>query len=219
MRLEKFSTFTSYSNKLNDSKGFNLNTISKDFLHWFSGFTDAEGNFLISIDRNYVRFRFKISLHIDDVETLNTIKSKLYIGSVVIEKSRNRCSFVVQDFTEIKYVICAIFNKFPLLTSKRLDFEDFYKAVIIKKNYNRLSGVDKERIINLKNGMNSQRENYIYSITESQIKINPNWFIGFIEGEGTFGIKTGSSLYLQVAQKKYKSSLFKCNSNLFNILR
>lgn len=94
-----------------------------------------------------------------------------------------------------------MFNKFPLLTSKRLDFEDFYKAVIIKKNYNRLSDVDKERIINLKNGMNSQRENYIYSITESQIKINPNWFIGFIEGEGTFGIKTGSSLYLQVAQK------------------
>lgn len=201
MRLEKFSTFTSNSNKLNDSKEFNLNTVSKDFLHWFSGFTDAEGNFLISIDRNYVRFRFKISLHIDDVETLNTIKSKLNIGSVVIEKSRNRCSFVVQDFTEIKYVICAIFNKFPLLTSKRLDFEDFYKAVIIKKNYNRLSDVDKERIINLKNGMNSQRENYIYSITESQIKINPNWFIGFIEGEGTFGIKTGSSLYLQVAQK------------------
>ncbi|MCO8751334.1 hypothetical protein KLO70_18195 [Clostridioides difficile] len=25
--------------------------------------------------------------------------------------------------------------------------------------------------------------------------------MGFIEGEGTFGIKTGSSLYLQVAQK------------------
>ncbi|KAF2135172.1 uncharacterized protein K452DRAFT_330311 [Aplosporella prunicola CBS 121167] len=122
----------------------------------FNRFTDAEGNFLISIDRNYVRF--KISLHLDDVETLNTIKSKLNIGSVVTEKSRNSCSFVVQDFTEIKYVICAIFNKFPLLTN-------FYKAVIIKDNNNRLSDVDKERVINLKNGINSQR---------------------FREGEGTF---------------------------------
>jgi hypothetical protein len=153
------------------------------------------------VDRNYVRFRFKISLHIDDVETLNTIKSNLNIGNIVLEKDRNRCSFVVQDFTEIKLVICEIFKEFPLLTSKRLDFEDFYEAVLMKKDHHKLSDAKKERVINLKNGMNTQRKNYTYSITESQIKINPNWFIGFLEGEGTFGTKTGSSLYLQVAQK------------------
>ena len=120
MGFSKFSTLISNLNKSSNSKEFN--NVSKDFLHWFTGFTDAEGNFLISIDRTYVRFRFKISLHIDDLETLNTIKSKLNIGRVVIEKARNRCSFVVQDFKEIKNVICVIFNKFPLLTSKRLDF-------------------------------------------------------------------------------------------------
>ena len=49
--------------------------------------------------------------------------------------------------------------------------------------------------------MNSKREIFTYDTTKSQIIINPNWFIGFIEGEGTFGIKTGSSLYFQVAQK------------------
>lgn len=207
MGLNKFSSFT-FTSDLNKSSAKlekkNLNDVSVDFLHWFSGFTDAEGSFLISIDRNYVRFRFKISLHIDDIETLKTIKSKLNIGIIVIEKSRNRCSYVIQDFTEIKYVICAIFNQYFLHTSKRLDFEDFYKAVLIKDRAgvkNKLSGVNKERIINLKNGMNSKRENYKYSITESQIKINPNWLIGFIEGEGTFGIKTGSTVYLQVAQK------------------
>ena len=30
--------------------------------------------------------------------------------------------------------------------------------------------------------------------------VSPEWFI-FLEGEGTFGIKTGSSMYLQIAQK------------------
>jgi hypothetical protein len=50
--------------------------------------------------------------------------------------------------------------------------------------------------------MNSKREIFTYQVRNSQIIINPNWFIGFIEGEGTFGIKTGSALYLQVAQKK-----------------
>ena len=33
---------------------------------------------------------------------------------------------------EIKNVICPIFNVFPLHTSKRLDFENFFEAVFIK---------------------------------------------------------------------------------------
>lgn len=58
-----------------------------------------------------------------------------------------------------------------------------------------------DRIISLKNGMNSNREIFTFQTTKSQIIINPYWFIGFIEGEGIFAIKTGSALYFQVAQK------------------
>ena len=58
-----------------------------------------------------------------------------------------------------------------------------------------------ETIISLKKGMNSKRKIFTYQVKNSQIIINPNWYIGFLEGEGTFGIKTGSALYLQVAQK------------------
>ena len=101
-----------------------------------TGFTDAEGNFLITLGgrspRNYVKFRFKISLHIDDVEVLNIIKSNLGIGNIVIENSRNRCSFVIERYEDIKDVICVIFKNFPLHTSKKLDFEDFYQAVLVK---------------------------------------------------------------------------------------
>jgi len=49
--------------------------------------------------------------------------------------------------------------------------------------------------------MNLGRTVFKYETTGPQITINPNWLIGFIEAEGTFGIKTGSSLYFQVAQK------------------
>ena len=49
--------------------------------------------------------------------------------------------------------------------------------------------------------MNLGRTVFKFDIAGPQIIINPNWFIGFIEAEGTFGIKTGSSLYFQVAQK------------------
>jgi hypothetical protein len=51
--------------------------VPREFLYLFSGFSDAEGHFLITIDRNYVRFRFKICLHIDDLEVLHIIKSAM----------------------------------------------------------------------------------------------------------------------------------------------
>lgn len=208
-----FSTSSSYesinsitnnksSENIKENKPNSSDKEYKSFLKWFVGFTDGEGNFLISIDREYFRFRFKITMHIDNLEVLNIIKSKLNIGKIVIEESRNRCSFVVQDFIEIKDVICPIFIEFSLLTSKRLDFQDFYQAVQIKnKQKQKLSDTDKEKIISLKNGMNSQREIFKNISINSQINVSPEWFIGFLEGEGTFGIKTGSSMYLQVAQK------------------
>lgn len=58
-----------------------------------------------------------------------------------------------------------------------------------------------QRITFIKNSMNSKRDVFTYNTSKSQIIINPNWFLGFLEGEGTFGIKVGSALYLQVAQK------------------
>jgi hypothetical protein len=173
-----------------------------DFFFWFSGFTDAEGNFFITIDRSFVKFRFKILLHIDDIEALNIIKSKLNVGRVTVEINRDRCSFIVEKYDEIRNVICPLFKSYPLHTSKRLDYEDFNEAVLIKDYINKnLSEAEMERIISLKKGMNSNRETFTYQTSKSQIIINPSWFIGFLEGEGTFGIKTGSALYFQVAQK------------------
>lgn len=103
-----------------------------DFLYWFSGFTDAEGNFLITLDRKYIKFRFKILLHIDDINVLDIIKSNLNIGRISIENNRNCCSFIVDDYLDLKNVICFIFKNYPLHTSKKLDFENFYEALCIK---------------------------------------------------------------------------------------
>ena len=202
MGFRYFSTVSNKESDISDTENFRLSDVSDDFLFWFSGFTDAEGNFLITLDRSFVKFRFKISLHIDDIEVLNTIRSKLKIGRVTAEKNRDRCAFIVEKYEDIKNVICPLFKAFPLHTSKKLDFEDFYKAVLIKDQIKKdLSDSEREKILAIKNGMNSKREIFTYELSNSQIIINPNWFTGFLEGEGTFGIKTGSSLYLQVAQK------------------
>jgi hypothetical protein len=54
---------------------------------------------LITLDRTYIRFRFKINLHIDDLQVLNIIKSNLNIGRIIVEEKRSSCAFVVQNFS------------------------------------------------------------------------------------------------------------------------
>jgi hypothetical protein len=168
----KFKEANINSNRIlkNQNKIFDCKA---SFLNWFTGLTDGEGNFLISLDLDYIRFRFKILMHIDNLEALKTIKSKLNVGNVIVEKDKNRCSFVVQSYTEIRDVICPIFIQYPLLTSKRLDFQDFYKAVLIK-NKNQLSLTDKNKITLLKNSMNSKREIFKSFSLNSQINVNPD---------------------------------------------
>jgi hypothetical protein len=52
------------ANKKSGHEISKLSHVFTEFLQWFTGFTDAEANFLISFDRNFVRFRFKILLWI-----------------------------------------------------------------------------------------------------------------------------------------------------------
>lgn len=211
-----FRNFTTYLSKNYVASGLakSDNQTNKDFLHWFIGFTDAEGNFLVTIDRKYIKLRFKISLHIDDIKVLYTIKSNLGFGRVVEESKRNSCSFIVEDSLNINK-LCDIFLHYPLYTSKKLDFNSFYKVLLIKTTNKVLSDADMEKIVSIKNSMNSKREIFTHSTSKSQIIINPNWFIGFLEGEGTFGIKTGSSLYFQVAQKNTSQE---CLNGITNFL-
>nr|YP_007507063.1 LAGLIDADG endonuclease [Ceratocystis cacaofunesta]YP_009704202.1 LAGLIDADG endonuclease [Ceratocystis fimbriata]YP_009710354.1 LAGLIDADG endonuclease [Ceratocystis albifundus]AFO38116.1 LAGLIDADG endonuclease [Ceratocystis cacaofunesta]QEN73765.1 LAGLIDADG endonuclease [Ceratocystis fimbriata]QFX74856.1 LAGLIDADG endonuclease [Ceratocystis albifundus]WPM94724.1 hypothetical protein [Ceratocystis fimbriata]WPM94775.1 hypothetical protein [Ceratocystis fimbriata] len=193
-RIKKFLSTYSIKNYHQSTDNYN------EFLYWFSGFSDAEGNFLVTIDRSYVKLRFKINLHLDDLAVLYIIQSRLGFGRVVKEPKRNSCYYIVEDILNVTK-LCDILKNYPLHTSKKLDFNSFYEVLLIKINNKTLSDKNIEKIRSIKNSMNSKREIFICNVSESQIIIDPNWFIGFIEGEGTFGIKTGSSLYFQVAQK------------------
>lgn len=193
-----------------------LERVSKDFLYWFSGFTDAEGNFLISFDHGYVRFRFKICLHIDDIGVLYTIKNNLGFGRVTVE-GKASCSFVVDKFEDIKLLL-VLFKAFPLLTIKRLDYESFSKAVHVKIDSKKLSESENKKIIAIKKGMNRKRVISSNLNMTNITSINPNWLIGFIEGEGTFGIKNWSSLYMQVAQKNTSKEVLNAIANFLSSL-
>lgn len=181
------------------------NPQDNEFLQWFVGFSDAEASFIISIrNKTEVHFTFKITLHIDDVAVLYTIREKLGIGVVSIEGKT--CSFRVCSFQVIVDNLIPIFDKYPLLTHKQLDYRDWKKAILLKisgqKNTRSLSIEILEKINEIKNGINSFRTNYEGYILTNEM-VTKNWLVGFIEGDGSFWF-SNSNVCFGITQKNRK---------------
>ena len=184
-------------------------------MKWFSGFTDAEGNFNITFFKNKlsnissVTFRFTIELHIDDKNTLDTIKEKLNIGND-ISVYGNSCKFTVTHPKDICKLL-EIFDTYNLNTTKYLDYLDFKEAF---KFYNETiktvsDGDDKmfNRLLDIKNGMNSNRTNSHFPL-KFRIAISDSWLLGLIEGDGSFYLdRSKIEPIFSIAQSNLQSSL------------
>ena len=194
-----------------------------DFHLWFVGFSDAESNFSIvpkqDINGNVNRFTFVfgIGLHIDDVEALEYIQSKLNIG--IVRTYKDECKFVVTKSEDICKLI-SIFDLYNLNTSKYLDYLDFKKAFNI---YNDREGFLteelKNKVLELKDGMNTKRKNF-YMPNDHKIVITKSWLLGLIEGEGSFHLwrKDFVSVFSLVLTEKQLPVLEKIKEFLVNNL-
>lgn len=179
--------------------------IDHKFLQWFVGFTDAEGTFLIKTkNKSEVNFSYKITLHIDDSAVLYLIKEKLGIGVVSIKG--NTCTFAVHSFQLIVDVLLPIFDKYPLITHKQLDYRDWRIAVSLKKNSaapNRKTiSVAPEtfnQIVQIKESINSNRTNF-YGYNISYSMISKYWLLGFVEGDGSFHFTNNRAIF-SITQK------------------
>ena len=182
-----------------------LKNIDNKFLQWFVGFSDSEGSFIIQTKNNSeVNFCFKITLHIDDSAVLYLIKDKLGIGVVSIKG--NTCSFAVHSFQLIVNVLLPIFDKYPLITHKQLDYRDWRIAVLLKKDSvasNRKTvSIPTEtfnKIVKIKENINSNRTNFDgYNISYSMI--SSYWLLGFVEGDGSFHFTNNRAIF-SITQK------------------
>lgn len=155
------------------------------------GFSDGESSFIILsyLDKTKIvsyTFRFVIELHVDDLDALKFIQSKLKIGNEIAVYG-NSCKFTVTHPKDI-YKLISIFDKYNLNTSKYLDYLNFKKAFILYQERNKTIE-DKQalidQILDLKNGMNKSRTDFNFP-ADHKITITRPWLLGFIEGEGSF---------------------------------
>ena len=154
----------------------------EQFYQWLAGFADAECNFYVGISplNNKIIFRFKIGLHIDDREALDFIRDKLGFGHIYL-KSNNSVDFIIHRNADIANII-KIFQKYPIQSTKWLNFIDFAECFEL---FSSKSDDFKNKTLNIKKQMNNSRTNFKLPITK-KIQISAYWFLGFIEGEGSF---------------------------------
>jgi len=149
---------------------------------------------------------FIITLHVKDLELLKAIHGFFKVGSVSIVNGKF-AQYRVRNRQELP-VIIDHFNKYPLHTSKMINFAYFCEILDLmgSKIHTKVNGFLK--LISLINKLNKPIKNsvldklaYLGVLPVVQIELpilnknpilNPNWISGFIVGEGCFTYFTRS---------------------------
>jgi heme/copper-type cytochrome/quinol oxidase subunit 3 len=164
--------------------------LSIEFIEWFVGFTDGEGNFNIKLTDltgntfKNVQFTFQIGLHKDEIEVLEYIMKTLQCGH--ISKSQDKINYFVNDINSLLHVIIPIFDSVNLNSSKFHHYELFKKAVLLTKDKSHLSDKGKLDIIAYQKKMQSMSGKWMPSSINNKIKITRYWLAGFIDAEASF---------------------------------
>jgi len=231
LSLDKLNTF-----KFNNRK-YSTNSIIKSLPllkpSWVTGFADAEGSFILSITKNSryntgwsVSPCFRIGLHSKDLTLLIKIQSFFGVGNIVKDNKNNLFFYNVYSITDLSNIIIPHFFKYPLLTQKQVDFLLFNLAIEIIKRKEHLTTEGLIKILEIKASLNKALTDElikyfpnIISIHRPKVQypliIDPNWLVGFIDGEGCFFVnikfskthKTGSQVQVRFILTQHQRDL------------
>ena len=130
---------------------------------WVTGFVDGEGCFHVAVNPHEemtVKFQvlpeFTVVQHERDIKVLHALKAFFGCG-VVRSNHGDRMAYRVRSKEHLLQIIVPFFEKHPLKSQKRLDFEVFRKIVLMMEKGDHLSIEGVEKIRQLASGMNRGR--------------------------------------------------------------
>jgi len=191
---------------LSNQKRFYTDYDSNKLNPWFiTGFADAESTFNILVqpcsDRKIkwiVKAIFAIGLNRKDVVILENIQSWFGVGHIY--SSGTKVYYRVESFKDLQ-VIIDHFDKYPLVTAKKIDYALFIKSFNIIKLNEHLTEQGLSKLIKFKSSLNrglseKLKDSFgdINLLDRVEFKFNgipsPYWIAGFVSGDGSFNIKT-----------------------------
>lgn len=198
-------------NKIKEYKKRNINLNKVQTLHPYNvtGYFDGEGCFNVSIYKNIrmkigysVTFSVEMKQHFHSMHILKLIKKYFSDkGSISFSnKNKSVMRFKISNLNDIVNLVIPHFDKYPLITSKYLNYNDFKKAIFIIKSGEHLTknGLIKlMETISLMNTKRSFKDKWDFSFNQySKIRLHSEWVRTFVDGEGNFNFhirKSGNS--------------------------
>lgn len=192
-------------------------SIPSSFLSFLVGLVDGDGYIQITkTSKGFIAIKLVISLHLEDLSTLEYIHSVLKIGKINIYKDLRSptCKLVINktDLQEILFPLL-MYNKIFFLTNTRAD--QFNLAMYIFKNdikmYNKIP----------------DNTSPVFDIPKTPIDYTllpffKNWIVGFTcsvaGGGGSFFIKNNNDGCFQLKQRIH-TNLFEAFKLIFNTNR
>lgn len=132
-----------------------------DIKSYITGFVDGEGCFLVSFSlRKKMKFgieirpSFSVSQHQRSRDIIIFLQKYFGCGSIRFSKKDRNYKFEVRSLTDLIQKVIPHFQKYPLKTSKREDFEIFEQICRIMNSKHHLSYDGIQKILKLSQKIN-----------------------------------------------------------------
>lgn len=163
-----------------------------------TGYFDGEGCFNISVYPNAkmnigysVTFSAEIKQHSNSVNLLYSIKEYFNGKGNISFTTSSLARYKISNLKDIVNLILPHFDKWPLITSKHLNYLDFKQVILMIDSGDHLTDTGITNIIQIINKMNSKRSfldkwNFCFSQSKLINDLNSEWVQAFTDSEGYF---------------------------------
>lgn len=171
---------------------------------WFiTGLCDAEGCFGLNIVKSLTTLlgfqiipRFVIELHAQDIGLLCNFQH-FFGGIGTLSHNSKKCRWEVTGIINLQAIINH-FLLYPLRSNKWIDFDLWYKSILIILEKGHLTEVGFNKILSFKSALNlgwtpalAMNFPHIVPTPRPELRVNTDplnshWLAGFVTGEGSF---------------------------------
>jgi hypothetical protein len=153
---------------------------SQAFCSYVTGYVDGEGCFSVSFNRRSalrtgweVRPSFSVSQNGDRAEVLHLMMDYFQCGSIRPDRSDRTLKYEVRNIRNLMERVIPHFRSYPLLSSKRLDFERFAAVCEQVAQGGHLTAVGFREIVGIATAMNpgGRRKFMVDEMVGGEIKV------------------------------------------------
>lgn len=141
-----------------------------------------------------VKLVFKIALSKKDLYLLESVKNFFSVGKIYIHS--HSCELRIESAKDLRILI-SHFDRFELITQKRIDFEHLSKVFDLMQNKEHLTNEGLHKILTIRASWNLGLSDTLQAAFPSIVPVviprfindkslDPNWLAGFTSAEGCF---------------------------------